>query len=257
MAFVDLHLHLLPGVDDGPATEDESVAHARRMAAGGVSEATVTPHVGHPGFPLDVATIAGRTARLQAALDAAGIALRLRPGGELRCDAAAHLTADELDLIAQGPPGARWVLLEPPFAGIDDAFLAACAAVRAKGFGLVVAHPERSAGFGATGLRRLRGELERGAVLQVNVCSLLGRHGKEARRTAERLVRTGLAWIMASDGHGASRPQTLRLGYAMARTAGASPTHAWRLAATNPRFLLRHGVPDIGTAVAAHEPVLR
>src|SRR5215216_6212037 len=103
MSHVDLHLHLLPGVDDGPADEATSLAHAGRMAAAGVHEATVTPHVGHPDFPLDVHSIPERTRALQAAIDAAGIELRIHPGGEIHPDGATALTRHELDAIAHGP----------------------------------------------------------------------------------------------------------------------------------------------------------
>src|SRR4051812_15890223 len=147
MSLIDLHLHLLPGVDDGPADEATSLTHARRLMAAGVREATVTPHVGHPSFPLDVATIPERTAALQATLDRECIGLRLHAGGEIHAQAAPRVGADELDLVAHGPRGARWVLLEVPFAGIDAGFLTGCANVRSHGFGVVVAHPERAAGF--------------------------------------------------------------------------------------------------------------
>src|SRR4051812_39686098 len=133
MSYVDLHLHLLPGVDDGARDERESIEHAARMADDGVREALVTPHVGHPQFPLDVSTIAARTAALQAALDRAGVELRLRPGGEIHPDVAASLTARELHAIAAGPAGSRWVLAEVPFTGIDDGFLEGCRAIRRAG----------------------------------------------------------------------------------------------------------------------------
>ena len=147
MHHVDLHLHLLPGVDDGPDDEAASLAHAERLARDGVHEATVTPHIGHPWFPLEIATIPERTQALQAALDAAGLDLRLHPGGEISPPAATSLGADDLDVIAHGPAGARWVLLEVPFAGIDEAYLAACAHIRDQGFGLLIGHPERAIEF--------------------------------------------------------------------------------------------------------------
>jgi protein-tyrosine phosphatase len=243
MSLIDLHLHLLPGVDDGPADEAASLTHARRLAAVGVREAAVTPHVGHPSFPLDVATIPTRTAALQAVLDGEGIALRLHAGGEIHPTAAPSLAADELDLIAHGPRGARWVLLEVPFAGIDARFLAGCANVRSHGFGIVVAHPERAAGLLDAGLDALWPELVRGAVLQVSVCSLLGHHGEEARAAGEHLVRTGLAYIVASDGHGGRRSHTLGAGPDLARRAGASAVRARQLTEANPAFLLRAGLP--------------
>src|SRR3954471_2134855 len=198
MSHVDLHLHLLPGVDDGARDERESIEHAARMARDGVHEAVVTPHVGHPAFPVAIDEIAPRTAALQAALHRAGVRLRLHPGGEIHPEVAASLSAAELRLIAQGPAGSRWVLAEVPFAGVDEAFLAGCRAIRRHGFGLVIAHPERAAGLLDGGLAMLRDELRAGAVLQVNVCSLLGRHGDEPRITAARLIRARLAQLLAS-----------------------------------------------------------
>jgi protein-tyrosine phosphatase len=251
MSYVDLHLHLLPGVDDGPRTERQALEHAARMAREGVREAVVTPHVGHPDFPLDVDAIPARTAALQSALARAGIPLRLRRGGEIHPSAAARLDRARLRTISHGPPGARWVLLETPFAGIDDAFRDGCRAIRDRGFGLVIAHPERAAG----GIEGLHDEVLAGAVLQVNVCSLLGHHGPEAQATGERLVRDGGAYLLASDGHAtARRGHTLRLGFELALAAGASSVQAWRLTQANPRFLLRHGVPAALPAAPAENP---
>jgi protein-tyrosine phosphatase len=243
MLHVDLHLHLLPGVDDGPPDEAASLEHAERMARDGVHEATVTPHVGHPGFPLDVTTIPDRTRALQAAVHAAGIDLYLHPGGEIHPEGATELTAVELHAIAHGPAGARWVLLEVPFAGIDARFLDACRHIRRSALGLVIAHPERAAGFLEGGRELLRPEIDAGAVLQVNVCSLLGRHGPEARRTAGTLIRDGSAYLLASDGHGGTRAHTLASGLSAARRAGVSRLRSRQLTNANPSFLLRHGIP--------------
>src|SRR3954451_2663459 len=160
MRAVDLHLHLLPGVDDGARDLAESLAHARRLAAAGVVEATVTPHVS-PDVEFDVCTIPVRTAALQAELEAARIPLRLHPGGELHPRRAATVTDPELQVIAHGPPGARWVLLEVPFCGIDSRFVALCGALRERGVNAVIAHPERS----DHGLELLREPVAAGAVL--------------------------------------------------------------------------------------------
>jgi protein-tyrosine phosphatase len=243
MHHVDLHLHLLPGVDDGPRDLDASLAHAERLADSGVHEATVTPHVGHPWFPLDVATIPERTRALQAELDAAGIHLRLHPGGEIYPHEATGLGADELDVIAHGPAGARWVLLEVPFAGIDARFLDVCRHVRDQGFGLLIGHPERAEGFLEHGHAMLADEIDAGARLQVNVCSLLGHQGPEALAGAVALVREGLATVLASDGHGGHRAHTLAAGPPAARAAGAPEHYARRLTEDNPRSLLEHGIP--------------
>jgi protein-tyrosine phosphatase len=239
----DLHLHLLPGIDDGSPDEATALAHAARMTAAGVAEATVTPHVGSPYFGVDLWEIPERTAELQRALDAEGIDLRLHAGGEVHPDGAADLTAAELDVIAHGPEGARWVLAEVPFAGVDEAFVDGLQAIHGRGFGIVIAHPERAAGLLAGGLDLLGPVLDDGAVLQVNACSLLGRQGPEAREGARRLVRDGLAHVIASDGHPGHRDHTLADGEAPAVAAGASREYAARLTQDNPRALLRHGLP--------------
>jgi protein-tyrosine phosphatase len=243
MSYVDLHLHLLPGVDDGARTLEESLAHARRMTAEGVYEATVTPHVGHPWFPFATHEIPGRVSELQSALRAERIPLTLHAGGEIHARHLEVIGAEELDLVAHGPSGARWVLAEVPFEGIDDAFCAALERVRALGYGALIAHPERAAGFTPGGLELLRPAITAGALLQVNVCSLLGNNGAEAYAGAQMLVRSGLAFVLGSDGHPGTREHTVRLGFDLALRAGASTTQAWRLTQANPRFLLEHGIP--------------
>ena len=257
MTRVDLHLHLLPGVDDGAPDEAAAVAHAASMVADGVHVATVTPHVGSPQFPVDLWSIGERCAALQRTLDREGLALRLLPGGEIHPAAAGDLTVAELDAIAQGPRGARWVLAEVPFAGIDAAYVDALEAIRGRGFGIVIAHPERAAGVLDGGLARLRPALAAGAVLQVNACSLMGRHGPEAQRAARRLVRTRLAYLIASDGHPGTRGHPLAAGVPAALAAGASRAQVVQLTQANPSFLLRHGLPRLPTPAGPERGAVR
>jgi protein-tyrosine phosphatase len=135
------------------------------------------------------------------------------------------------------------VLAEVAFAGIDERFLDGLRAIRGRGFGVLIAHPERAEGVLRGGLALLRGELALGAALQVNVCSLLGRRGDEALEAAHLLVRGRLAYVLASDGHPGHREHTLAAGVEPAIAAGASRLQARQLTAANPRFLLRHGLP--------------
>lgn len=246
MSYVDLHCHLLPGLDDGAATREDALAHVRRLAAEGVRDVACTPHVKAAHFPaVRLDEIAGRVAALQAAVDAEDLKVRLHTGGEVAHEDALRLGAGELELVAQGPAGARWILLECPFAGIGEAYVAAAERLTGLGYGLVLAHPERAAdvlGAGRAPLERLRGA---GALLQVNVCSLLGNHGLEVQEIATSLVRSGTAFCLASDGHPGSREHTLQLGFHLLLRAGASSTQAWRLTQANPRFLLRSGTPGL------------
>jgi protein-tyrosine phosphatase len=113
------------------------------------------------------------------------------------------------------------------------------------GYGLVLAHPERSAGALGGGRERLEALRADGALLQVNVCSLLGNHGLRVQESATALVRAGMAFCLASDGHPGTREHTLQLGFHLLLRAGASSAQAWRLTQANPRFLLRSGVPGL------------
>jgi protein-tyrosine phosphatase len=141
--FTDLHCHLLPGVDDGPATMAQSVEYAATAAAAGTATIVATPHV----ELVDVAELPDRVGALRAALAEAGVALEVRCGGELKPFSIPGLSDAELELIAHGPPGARWLLYEVPFHGADEEFVAGARELRARGFGLLLAHPERSRGM--------------------------------------------------------------------------------------------------------------
>lgn len=243
MDHVDLHLHLLPGLDDGPATLDVALAHAERLVRGGVQEVLVTPHVGHPDFGVDPHEVAVRTGALQDVLDREGIWLTLHPGGEVHADAAAVLDTAALAAVAAGAAGGRWVLLEAPFGGLDAAFLAAHRRIGRLGYGAVIAHPERSPGVLADGGARLRTLRAAGAVLQVSVDSLLGVHGPDAQHAGEHLVRSGAAYVVASDGHGGHRSQTLGQAPRLLADLGLTAGQTHRLTSSNPLFLLRHGIP--------------
>jgi protein-tyrosine phosphatase len=242
MSYVDLHCHILPGLDDGAATMEETLRHARRLHAEGVRDVACTPHIKREHYPdIDLAELAARREEAQQEIAAEGLGVRLHPGGELAHTNALTLSSRELHLIAQGPAGARWLLLECPFEGIDEDFVAAADRLSSLGFGLLLAHPERADG----GHEQLWPLLERGALLQVNVCSLLGNWGLDVQELAADFVRRGLAYCLASDGHPGTREHTLQLGFHLLLAAGASSAQAYRLTQSNPRFLLQQGIPSV------------
>lgn len=245
----DLHIHLLPGVDDGPADLAESLALAADAVADGTSVAVATPHI-RPGYVTDVMELPVRVAELQLALARAGIPLEVRVGGELAHGMVDRMRQEELDLIAQGPRGARWILLEAPFFGFGPAFHDAAGELRERGFGVVIGHPERSARLGED-LASLRHEVLYGSALQVNVWSLAGRHGEEARDIGLRLVREGLATIVASDAHADWRRPQLSRAIADLMHAGVDHLTVRSLTGTGPRRLLEAGLRTRRVAVPA------
>jgi protein-tyrosine phosphatase len=241
MSTVDLHFHLLPGLDDGPADMDESIELARAALAEGTRVVVATPHV-RTDFFTAVHELPERIAELEAALEAAGTALELRCGGELGHDMVGRLAQGELELIAHGPPGARWLLVEAPFEGFDDGFHAATEELRERGFGILLAHPERSADAALDDCAGLRRELGAGALAQVNALSLSGGHGASAELAAWRLLEERVVAVIGSDAHGPTRPPALRLAERAMLENGLPGGLARRLTATAAHGLLARGI---------------
>lgn len=236
--FVDLHVHLLPGVDDGPPDLAATVELARLAVADGIVCATTTPHVGS----VAVAEIPARVAEVEAALRAAGVELEVRPGGEVAARGVAQLTDAELETIAHGPPDARWVLLEAPLDGAVGALHRGADELRERGFGVVLAHPERCAPLFDDDMRALRRELALGAVAQVSASSVVGLHGARPRRNAVRLLTGRHAGLLATDAHGARRPPSLTAATRAAFRLGLPEHEVLALVGDRPRALLRDGL---------------
>ena len=124
MNRVELHFHALPGVDDGPATIDASLDLLSVAATEDTGTVVATPHV-RPDFLTDVSDLAERVRELQSAVDAARLPVSVRRGGELGHEMVGRLSQDELETIAQGPPHARWLLIEAAFELIAEGLLRA------------------------------------------------------------------------------------------------------------------------------------
>jgi protein-tyrosine phosphatase len=145
-----------------------------------------------------------------------------------------------LDAFSQGPPSAPWLLLEAPLdsGGVDELH-AAVAELADRGFGVLLAHPERSPQLLAAGagLDALRAQ---GVPRQVNATSLTGWHGEAAAAAGLALIRAGAVRVVASDAHGADRPPRLTAAVAVLRKVGVED--AERLVRGAPRDLLRDGL---------------
>lgn len=240
----DIHFHLLPGVDDGPSTLAESIELAGAAVADGTATVVATPHV-RSDFLTDVHELRDRVRELKAALAAACLPVSVIQGGELGHDMVGRLRQDELDAIAHGPPRRRWLLVETPFEGIKPDFNQAADELRDRGFGVVLAHPERGGGLLDSGRVGLDHELAAGSGLQVNALSLAGHHGDVARRLALHLIALGLVTAVASDAHGGARRPALTLAHEIALSEGIAPGVARELVDSAPRRLMARGLEPV------------
>jgi protein-tyrosine phosphatase len=196
---LDLHAHVLPGVDDGPDTVDGALALLRALQDEGVTTVAATPHV-HPAYPTTVELRDERLALVQEAAAAAGLTIVVVPGGELDLEYAAGYDDDQIRAFALG--GGPAVLVEFPWGPTWPlALTPTCRDLRLRGFLPVVAHPERARPVQQRP-ERLDDVIASGAVCQITTGSLAGRFGETAQRTAFALLRERRGHLIASDAHG-------------------------------------------------------
>lgn len=248
MSYAEIHFHLLPGVDDGPASMDETVALAAAAAAEGTRTIVTTPHV-HRSFVDDPTTLPRRVAEVRARLAAERIPIDVRCGGEVDLAIATDLSDAQLETIAHGPRGRRWVLLESPLRGLDENYTLAADELRARGFAVVVAHPERSFRRPVAAWRAVERELAAGSAVQINAWSVAGIYGERVRETALALLGRAPRAVIASDAHGETRMPALVLAVDALTRAGVSD--AVRLASAAPRELLERGLAVAPRELAA------
>jgi protein-tyrosine phosphatase len=193
---IDLHAHILPGLDDGPATEDGAVAMARAAVAAGTRAMATTSHINH-GFGLTPAELATARGALNERFQREGIALELLQGGEIAPDRLPSLSDDDLRALTLG--GGPYLLLECPFApaaGLD----LMVADLQRRGYDVLLAHPERSPSF-LHSPHLLAKLVDRGALAQVTAGSLTGAFGETVRKAARTMLERGLVHVLASDAH--------------------------------------------------------
>jgi protein-tyrosine phosphatase len=212
---IDLHSHVLPGIDDGPAELVESLAMARVAVLAGTTVLAATPHVRHDHPRVVPAEIPERVAQLNAALHERRLGLRVVGGGEVAMEDALGRDVAELRAVTLNGNG-RDLLVETPHRALPDGFEDDLHRIAERGFRVLLGHPEMS--------RELQREPERlGAIaasgihLQVTAAALAGSARSRTTRLALRAVREGWATVIASDGHRAGwRPPSLAEGLAAA-----------------------------------------
>jgi protein-tyrosine phosphatase len=218
---IDLHCHVLPGIDDGPRTVEGSLALARAAADAGIRTLVATPHVS-ARYPNDSATIARLAHELRERLAQEGIEIELLTGAEVAMTHLLDIPDAELERLRLG--GSGWLLVEPPFAAADSSLDAIMLGLMRRKHRLLIAHPERCSAF-----RRDRRMLETlvaaGALSSITAGSLVGSFGEDVRRFTLELVHAELVHDVASDAHDhVHRAPGLREQLAQ---AGLAPLQRW------------------------------
>ena len=198
---IDLHFHLLPGIDDGPPDLDAAAALARAAASAGVDTIVATPHVSWE-WQNSSRAIAESVRRVEAQLAELAIPVQIRAGAEIALTRAIDLTDQELSGLTLG--GGPWLLIEPPHmtaaVGIEGLLLQ----VQHRGHRIVLAHVERCPAF-IDDVEMLERLVQEGMLASLTAGSLVGRFGGTVQRFAQQVVTRGLIHNVASDAHDRDR----------------------------------------------------
>ena len=216
-AMIDIHTHVLPGIDDGPQDTVGSVAMAHLAAERGTRTLVATPHVRQDHRRVVVEEIQERARALNRLVRDYGIDLFIVPGGEVGLARALEMSDEELDLVTLGGNG-RDLLIETPYGQLPSLFEALLQSLVERGFRVTLGHPELNPSFQADP-ERLGRLADSGIVVQLTAGSLAGRRSA-ARPLALHALDEGWASVLASDAHSAEwRPPDLNPGIEAARRA--------------------------------------
>lgn len=214
--MIDLHSHVLPGLDDGPPTLAGAVALARAAASAGTRQLAATPHIDHH-YGLEPAQVHASVAALNRTLVDERVPIEVLAGGEIALTRIDELSDD--DLADLGLDGGPYLLLESPHVPVVGVLESAIFDLQVRGHRVLLAHPERSPIF-LRDRERLARLVDRDVLCSITAGSLAGAFGRTVRRFALDLVRAGLVHDIASDAHDTvRRPPGLLAGLAAARSA--------------------------------------
>jgi protein-tyrosine phosphatase len=212
---IDLHCHILPGLDDGSRDIEDSVAMARQAAADGIEVIAATPHI-HPRHAVLIHELAERVAVVNAELERRDVGVRVVTGGEVSEPMLDELDEEDLRRVSLG--GGGWILLEPRPGPLSDHLELAIDALTRRGFRTLVAHPERHA---AGDFReRVEDLLAAGALIQVTAALIA--EGPAAPVMLE-LAALGLVHVLASDAHSSHAGRPVKLSHGLARLKELPP----------------------------------
>jgi protein-tyrosine phosphatase len=194
---IDLHCHILPGLDDGPANLDFSLAMARAAVDAGTQLIVATPHI-RADFNVDPSEIEPRVDLFNERLQRERLPLRVLPGAEIGWAGATDLDDTQLARLSLG--SGKRVLLESPYGKKPVDIEGIIATLAGRGFQAVLAHPERCPLF-QRDIERLRKIVAGGALCSITAGSMMGRFGQSVRAFTVEMLRDGLVHDVASDAH--------------------------------------------------------
>lgn len=244
--MIDLHAHVLPGIDDGVETDEQAIEFARVALGDGIRTIVATPHCKDGVWANDRTRVLSDVERLREVFREHGVDLVLKPGAEV------HVCPDLVKRVRDGraptlDDNGTTLLLELSLSQYPVELENLVFELRLAGLQVLFAHPERIRYF-QDDIKRYEAVIHLGAFGQITTGSVLGVFGGEARRFSDRLLAADLVHVLATDAHNlAGRPPIMSQAIeAIARTIGER--RAIAMATDAPAALLDGREPDLPPA---------
>jgi len=196
---VDIHSHLIPGIDDGVKTIDESIFLLRRMEAMGFKKIITSPHVMADGYNNSPETILSGRDAVREAIKANAINIEFDATGEYNIDEAMYERIEKGRLL---PFGKNYLMVEMPFLAKPVIMGDIMYKLQTAGYNVILAHPERYAYFHENDFDAYNSLKDRNLLFQINIASLAGVYGKAAKFTAEKMIDENMVNFVGTDMHG-------------------------------------------------------
>ena len=246
--MIDLHCHMLPGIDDGAKDLATALEMARIAVQDGIEQTACTPHI-YPGmYENESGGILSACQALQARLDYEGIKLRLSYGADT------HLVPEMLTGIKNGRiptlNGTRYFLLEPPHHVAPPQFKESVFNTVAAGYTPLITHPERLT-WAEEHYEDFVELAHQGAWIQVTAGALTGRFGRNARYLAEQMLDDGIVHVIATDAHNIKSRAPLLAEGREAAIEWVGAEEAGRMVEERPLAVLENRDPGTVTPMAA------
>ena len=236
--MIDIHSHVIPGVDDGSPDLETSLALLRMAADCGTTDLICTPHVLEAGRSLEWETIKEKTKELQAEADRAHIPIRLYPGAEL------EFNAELADVLEDGTgryclAESRYPLIELPALSMPQHIDEFLYDLQVRDFVPVIAHAERHSPL-MHEPERLLGWMKQGVLVQTNSGSITGMFGEKVAARAKRLIENHMACFIGSDAHRVKIRNTDMTEAVKSLREMAGAGYAEDILENNPRRILKN-----------------
>lgn len=230
--MIDLHCHILPGVDDGALDVRDSAGLARQAAADGIEAICATPHIRHD-HDVRIEEVEGRVEALNRHLRGEGIPVEVLGGGEVAETAVEGLSEEELARVSLG--AGRWILLEPAPGPLGESLERRVEHLAERGHRSLIAHPERH--LSEDMFERMAALVGAGALIQATADFFLR---EQMAKGMLAMAEAGLVHVLSSDAHSSHGGRPAKLSAAFERLAAIEPaaTHLNWMRETAPRQIV-------------------